>query len=75
MSQNLISMIVTNMKVLVHQFMILMMIGKVPRGLIRLIPVVVWLYLTIVHSVSAFSLPFAQHGSTVISSPQSHQLQ
>jgi hypothetical protein len=32
MLQNLISMIATNMKVLVHQFMILMMIGKYHGG-------------------------------------------
>jgi hypothetical protein len=33
-------------------------------SLIRLVPVVVWLYLTLVHVTSVFSLPFAHHGSS-----------
>jgi hypothetical protein len=30
---------------------------------LNLIPVVVWLYLTLIHATSDFSLPLAHHGS------------
>ncbi len=34
------------------------------RLVLRLVPVVVWLYLTLAHATSAFSLPLAHYGSS-----------
>jgi hypothetical protein len=35
-----------------------------PTSGIRLVPVVVWLYLTLTHAMSAFSLPLTHYGSS-----------